>query len=49
LTAISCEAETKREAPSNVGAQRAERATEVRLPAFDWTAVETALLAVRGI
>jgi len=47
--AISCEAETKRQALSNVGAQWAERATELSLPAFDWAAVETALLAVRGI
>jgi hypothetical protein len=47
--AISGEAKTKREALSNVAARWAERTTELSLPAFDWTAVETAMLAVRGI
>jgi hypothetical protein len=48
-TAISCEAETKRSALSKVAGQWAERASELGLPTFDWTAVETALLAVRGV
>ncbi len=48
-TAISEEAETKRDALSKVAAQWAERATELGLPTYDWAAVETALLAVRGI
>lgn len=47
--AISEEAETKRGALSKVAAQWTERAAELGLPAFDWAAVETALLAVRGI
>jgi hypothetical protein len=48
-TAISDEAETKRSALSKVAAQWTERSAELGLPTLDWTAVETALLAVRGI
>ncbi|HWA77258.1 MAG TPA: hypothetical protein VG937_33215 [Polyangiaceae bacterium] len=47
--AIGEEAETKRDALSKVGARWIEQAAELGLPTFDWTAVETALLAVRGI
>ena len=47
--AISDEAETKRSALNKVAVQWAERAAELGLPTFDWNAVETALLAVRGI
>lgn len=47
--AIGEEAETKRGALSKVAAQWTERATELGLPTLDWTAIETALLAVRGI
>jgi len=47
--AISCEAESKRSALSKVAVQWTERAMELGLPSFDWTAVEAALLAVRGI
>jgi hypothetical protein len=47
--AISCEADTKRGALSKVAEQWTERATELGLPSFDWTAVEAALVAVRGI
>ena len=48
-TAISCEGETKRSALNKVAERWAEQAAELGLPTFDWTAVETALLAVRGI
>jgi hypothetical protein len=47
--AISCEAETKRGALSKVAEQWTEQGAELGLPSFDWTAVEAALLAVRGI
>jgi hypothetical protein len=47
--AISDEAETKRDALSKVAAQWTEQAAELGLPTFDWIAVETALLAVRGV
>lgn len=48
-TAISDEAETKRAALSKVAARWIEQAAELGLPTFDWVAVETALLAVRGV
>ena len=48
-TAISDEADTRRNALGKVAAQWAERSAELGLPTVDWTAVETALLAVRGI
>lgn len=47
--AINEAAETKRDALSKVAARWIERAAELGLPTVDWTAVETALLAVRGI
>jgi hypothetical protein len=47
--AITGEAETKRSALSKVAVLWAERAAELGLPTFDWIAVETALLTVRGI
>jgi len=47
--AITCEAETKRHALSKVAAQWAEQSADLGLPRFDWLAIETALLAVRGI
>lgn len=47
--AISDEAQTKRGALDKVAAQWSEQAAELGLPTFDWTAVATALLAVRGI
>ena len=47
--AISDEAETKRGALSKLAVQWTEQAAELGLPTFDWTAVETALLAVRGV
>lgn len=47
--AISDYAETKRGALSKVAAQWTEQAAELGLPTFDWTAIETALLAVRGV
>jgi len=47
--AISGEAETKRSALNKVASEWAEQAAELGLPTFDWTAVEAALLAVRGI
>lgn len=47
--AISCEGETKRGALNKVAEQWTEQAAELGLPSFDWAAVETALLAVRGI
>lgn len=47
--AISDEAETKRVALTKVAAQWTEQAVELGLPTFDWAAVETALLAVRGV
>lgn len=43
------EAETKRAALSKVAARWIEQAPELGLPTFDWVAVETALLAVRGV
>lgn len=43
------EAETKRGALDKVAEQWTERAAELGLPAFDWSAVASALLAVRGI
>jgi len=46
---IGEEAETKRGALHKVAARWTERAAELGLPNFDWTAVETALAAVRGI
>jgi hypothetical protein len=46
---ISDEAENKRDALSKVAAQWTAQAGELGLPSFDWTAVESALLAVRGI
>jgi hypothetical protein len=46
---ITEQGETKRGALTKVAAQWAERAGELGLPIFDWAAVETALLAVRGI
>jgi hypothetical protein len=47
--AISDGAETKRAALSKVAARWVEQAAELGLPTFDWAAVETALLAVRGV
>lgn len=47
--AISDEAETKRAALTKVAARWIEQATELELPTLDWTAVESALLTVRGI
>jgi hypothetical protein len=47
--AISDEADTKRAALDKVAAQWTGQAAELGLPTFDWNAVATALLAVRGI
>jgi len=47
--AISDEAETKRGALDKVAAQWTGQAADLGLPTFDWNAVATALLAVRGI
>jgi len=47
--AIGDEAETKRDALSKVAAHWIEQSAELKLPTFDWVAVETALLAVRGV
>jgi hypothetical protein len=46
---ITDSAETKRGALEKVGALWSEQQTELGLPAIDWPAVATALLAVRGI
>ncbi len=46
---ITESAPTKAEALRKVGEAWAERASDLGLPAFDWSAVATALLAVRGI
>ncbi len=46
---ISEEGETRRGALSKVAARWSEQAAELGLPTFDWVAVETALLAVRGV
>lgn len=48
-TAISDEAATKLGALTKVAARWTEQAAELGLATFDWTAVETALLAVRGV
>jgi hypothetical protein len=42
-------AETKAKALESVGLAWGERATELGLPALDWSAIAAALLAVRGI
>ena len=47
--AITEEGETRRGALGKVAARWIERATELGLPTVDWAAVETALLAVRGV
>lgn len=47
--AISDEAETKRAALSKVAARWIEQTAELGLPTFDWAAIETALVAVRGV
>lgn len=46
---INEEGQTKRGALSKVAARWIEQAAELGLPSFDWAAVETALLAVRGV
>ncbi|HYQ16198.1 MAG TPA: hypothetical protein VEQ58_10585 [Polyangiaceae bacterium] len=46
---VSDSAETKSAALDTVGASWDEQATELGLPSFDWAAVKTALLAVRGV
>jgi hypothetical protein len=46
---ITEEAETRRGALSKVAARWIEQAAELGLPNFDWGAVETALIAVRGV
>lgn len=48
-TPITDEADTKRSALGKVAEKWGERAVELGLPALDWTAVEAALLTVRGV
>lgn len=46
---IAEEGDTRREALNKVAARWIEQAVELGLPNLDWVAVESALLAVRGV